>query len=103
MGYRIKYSGPAEREIGQAFEWILSESGSRRLATEWFHKLVAAIDSLQVYPERCPIAPEDDYFEIEVRQLLFGKRRGKYRILFTIADENVVILHVIHGARDMLR
>jgi plasmid stabilization system protein ParE len=38
----------------------------------------------------------------ELRQLLYGKRRGVYRILFEVRDNNVFILRVRHSAQALL-
>lgn len=35
----------------------------------------------------------------EMRQLLYGRHYWKYRILFTIAGDQVLIAHIRHGAR----
>lgn len=53
-------------------------------------------------PERCGLAPENEWFPGELRQLLYGKRRGVYRILFEVRDTTVYILRVRHGARKLL-
>ncbi len=54
-------------------------------------------------PARCPLAPENDEFEEEIRELLYGKRQHRYRILFTIRGETVIVLHIRHGAREHLK
>ncbi len=54
-------------------------------------------------PHRCPLAPENEEFEDEVRQHLYGKRDNKYRILFSIMDAEVQILHIRHGKRRRLK
>jgi plasmid stabilization system protein ParE len=61
-----------------------------------------AIRSLQDNPERCGLAPESEWCPGEIRQLLHGKRKGVYRILFEIRHDAVYILHVRHGAQDLL-
>ncbi|MEG3899622.1 MULTISPECIES: hypothetical protein [unclassified Microcoleus] len=52
-------------------------------------------------PKRCPIARENQYFSKEIRQLLYGKGRNSYRIIFTIAESEDVsavrILHIRHA------
>jgi len=57
-------------------------------------------------PKRCPIARENEYFTNEIRQLLYGKGRNLYRILFTIVEgENIStvrILHIRHAAQQTL-
>jgi hypothetical protein len=60
--------------------------------------LLDKIYTLENLPTRCPIAPENDAFDVEVRQLLFGK----YRILFWIDGRIVRVLHIRHGARRRL-
>jgi hypothetical protein len=61
-----------------------------------------AIDSLKENPERCPLAPEADAFEVAIRQLLYGKRAGIYRILFTVHGSVVRVHHIRHGAQKFL-
>jgi hypothetical protein len=53
-------------------------------------------------PRACSLAPESDYFGREIRQLLYGKRQHKYRILFEIREQTVVVLRVRHGAQRPL-
>ena len=58
-----------------------------------------AIASLATFPKRCPIAPESARFPFEVRQLLYGRKPHVYRILFTIENNTVNVLHIRHGRR----
>jgi plasmid stabilization system protein ParE len=44
-----------------------------------------------------------DLGETEVRQLIYGRRRSRYRVLFTMDEETVTILRVLHGARAPIR
>jgi len=46
----------------------------------WRARLLVKAESLSRWPERCPLAPENDAFPEEVRHLVFGS----YRLLFTI-------------------
>jgi hypothetical protein len=36
-----------------------------------------------------------------VRQLLFGRKPHRYRVLFTVDDDTVIILHIRHGRRHL--
>jgi plasmid stabilization system protein ParE len=48
-----------------------------------------------------------NFFSNEIRQLLYGKGRNSYRILFTIVEgediSTVRILHIRHAAQQTLR
>ncbi len=71
-------------------------------ADEWFKGLMNAIGSLQEKPRRCSLATEHEVFTEEVRQLLYGKARNKYRILFTIREDIVYVLFVRHTSQTLL-
>jgi len=74
------------------------ETGAR-----WFEALEEAVASLSKFPERCSLAPESTAFPYEVRHLLYGHRPHIYRILFTIRDKVVYVLHIRHGRRRVLK
>ncbi len=88
---------PAERDIEEAFRWVAADN--EQAAFRWYNRLLETIHSLEKLPERCPLAPESKYFKGEIRQILHGRRRHKYRILFDIINDKVRVLHVRHGAR----
>jgi plasmid stabilization system protein ParE len=102
MEYRVEISDVALAEIDAAYLYLSSRSPEA--AIRWLRGLEAAINSLSMFPGRCPIAPESEsYPDIEVRQLLYGRGRSVYRILYCVFDREdepeVRILHVRHGAR----
>jgi plasmid stabilization system protein ParE len=102
MAYAVQITARALREIDEALEWLAA--GSRAAAARWYEKLMEAVRSLEDQSERCGLAPEDEWYEGgELRQMLYGKRRGIYRILFEIREDTVYILRVRHGAQDLLK
>jgi hypothetical protein len=60
------------------------------------------IATLQEKPQRCILAVEHEIFPEEVRQLLFGKSKNIYRVLFAIRDTTVYVLYVRHSAQAPL-
>lgn len=101
MKYKIIIESPAIEDMERALSWIVSRS--RASAIRWYRDLVEAIKTLETFPKRCSLAPENEAFQEEIRQLLYGKRRGVYRVLFTIQGRNVHILHVRHCAQGRLK
>ena len=95
--WRVVIERSAEQDIEQAYLWLTERAPDA--AARWFNGISNTIASLQTFPERCPLAPEADFFQPEIRQILHGRRHHKYRILFTIGERAVHILHVRHGAR----
>lgn len=99
--YHIILQPEAYAGMERAYTYIEQESLDS--AHQWAAGLMDAIDSLKTFPARCPIAPESRYFAQEIRQLLYGKGRSRYRILFTIKGDAVSVLHIRHGAQDTLK
>ncbi|MBW4614718.1 MAG: type II toxin-antitoxin system RelE/ParE family toxin [Desmonostoc vinosum HA7617-LM4] len=105
MKYPIEISSVAEAEADNAFLRLSQVTSSTR-ANQWYSGLLQAIESLSQMPKRCPLAQENQYFSQEIRQLLYGKGRNSYRILFTIVGEEEVptvrILHIRHATQQTL-
>jgi plasmid stabilization system protein ParE len=87
----------AEAELESAYLWLQDRNPEAGAA--WYNGVVDAMLTLETFPERCPVAPEADVFDHEIRQLLYGRRQHAYRIIFDISGQTVRILHVRHGAR----
>lgn len=96
MKFRVIIQPEAEAEVAEAFEYI--ESRSPDNAARWLKGLYASVSTLEQFPTRCGLAPEDRQFKEEIRQLLYGRGRHRYRILFTARGSNVHVVHVRHAA-----
>ena len=88
---------PAQRDIAEAYLWLAARDPDA--AARWFNRIYDTIGSLELFPERCPLAPESQILNAEIRQVFHGRRQHKYRILFTVIEYQVHVLHVRHGAR----
>jgi len=60
------------------------------------------METLTRQPSCCPRAADSDKLPEELRELLYGKRKSKYRIIFAIRNVDVVVLYVHHSARKEL-
>src|SRR6476660_5339118 len=101
MTYRVEVTATALAEIEKAFDWIAERSPAA--AERWRASLLGAVDALAAMPTKYGTAPEDEWYSGELRQMLIGKRRGVYRVLFEIVGDAVYVLRVRHGAQDLLR
>ncbi|HKQ49582.1 MAG TPA: type II toxin-antitoxin system RelE/ParE family toxin [Phycisphaerae bacterium] len=91
--FRVITSPSVEEEINDALVFIAKHSPENAL--KWANQIEDAILSLKEVPERCPLAPESEEFNVAIRHLVIGN----YRVLFTIRGDEVHVLHVRHGAR----
>src|SRR5262245_39552736 len=100
MSFRVEFARRAIREIDEQVDWLAERS--QAAAERWREGLLAVVKSLEENPERCPEAPEAEWYGPGLRQLIHGKKRSAHRVLFEIRGEVVVILRVRHAARDYL-
>ena len=69
-------------------------------AARWLNRFEAALATLASNPQRCGTAPENNAADEEIRQFLFGKRGRVFRALFTIAEDEVRVLHIRRAVMD---
>lgn len=106
MQYRVDISPSALRDAEKSYLRFREQSPEK--AVKWYKGLIEAIYSLENSPARCSIAPETRAFVIEIRQLLYGKNRQQFRILFGLSidsktGEDVVLIYRIrHSAQKYL-
>jgi plasmid stabilization system protein ParE len=97
MNYRVEVAQTAKRNAMEAFEWLRERSPVH--ATRWFNGLAEAVAGLAVMPKRWGLARERRHFNEEIRQALYGRRGGVYRILFVVRVDVVHVIHIRHAAR----
>jgi plasmid stabilization system protein ParE len=97
MIFQVEITSIAEAQIEVAYRWYRERNPE--FSDRWFRELMNAIATLQDKPQRCTLAVEHKIFPEEVRQLLHGKSKNVYRVLFTIRDMTVYVLYIRHSAQ----
>jgi toxin ParE1/3/4 len=98
MAYRVELAARAVRDLREIYRAINALESQQ--ARTWFIGLEAAVLSLEKFPARCPVTPEDE----TLRHCLYGDKPYVYRIIFEIEDpERIVrVMSIRHGARRPL-
>lgn len=102
MLYQVSYTTKAVADINSILEWFDAQS-AKEAGDRWFIELHAKIETLEHQPQRYSIVPELSMPEVELRELLFGKRANKFRVIFRIHHDRVFVLRIWHGARDQIK
>jgi hypothetical protein len=98
--YRLLYQPSAAEELDQAIKWSFEHYPNT--AGIWCGELLSAIEALRHDPERHPLARENDFFTVTIRQLVHGSGKSVYRILYTVEDDTVRILHIRFPGQPLL-
>ena len=94
MDLAVILTPQAQEDFLQIVAWIAHDAPLN--AARFDDRLENAILSLKKYPDRCPLAPENEDSIETIRHLIVGT----YRIIFWHTDQSVYILHIRHAARE---
>jgi len=97
MTYKLIVQPCALADLDKAYQWIKAQSPEN--AASWLNCFLEALSTLEQFPRRCAVAPESKHVGLAIRQLLYGRRAGVYRALFTIRGREIHVLHIRHAAR----
>jgi plasmid stabilization system protein ParE len=86
LRYAVNVTGPAEKDIQEAYGWLHAEFPEA--AERWFEGIFEAIYGLESFPLRCSLAPESSDHQEQIRQLIYAS----HRILFAVRSQKVIIL-----------
>ncbi len=101
MPHVVRITPRAQAELKETLAWL--HQRSPQAAANWHARLLVKVQTLEQAPERCPLADEAAELGIELRELLFGKRSGVFRIVFTIDRDVVTVLRIRRASRDRLQ
>jgi len=88
--YRVIIEESAQADVQDSYAWGLRVWG-RAQAQRWARALRdATMNQRATVPTGFPLAPENEGFREEIRQMVVGR----YRVLFTIQGRTVHVLHV---------
>lgn len=101
--YKVRLTEPAEMEADTAYLGRIHYG--LQTAQHWYAGLIQALNSLSQFPGRCQFAPESEALGGGIRQMLYGKGRNVYRVLYRVIEptENeagiVRVLHIRHASQ----
>lgn len=88
--YDVVFEDSAQTDVRGSYDWGCRVWGKKE-AQRWVRELRTAVSrQLSLIPGGFPLAPENDAFSEEIRQMIVGR----YRVLFTIKNRKVHVLHV---------
>ena len=92
--YKINIAPEAAKEIEDIYLYIADDSPNN--AAKWYFAIHDKIQALTDFPESCPVAYEDRFYDFQIRNLIFGN----YRVIYRIQKDIIQILHVKHTAQQ---
>lgn len=91
--YQVNFSQQAQNDLERIFYYISDDSTNN--AANFVLQLEKKVYSLEIFPDRHPLIPENEFFGTDYRHLIYRN----YRIVYRIVEKSVFILRIFHGAK----
>ncbi len=79
MAFRVEIQPQALEDLDAIAVYIRAKE-TFEAAQKWFDGIMLAIATLKEMPARCPVAPESEELDREVRVLLYGRKNRRYKV-----------------------
>ena len=93
MAFRIVWTDHAWADLDQIADYIAK--GSKAYASGFVRQIIARADTLELFPFAGAIVPEIDRDDIRESFI------KKYRMIYQVVTNEVRVLAVVHGAREL--
>jgi plasmid stabilization system protein ParE len=82
MKFQVVVTARAKQNLRDAYSWAAERAP--HTAALWLQRFERELQTLADSPDRFQLAHENAFVEPEIRQMIFGRRQGAYRVLFTV-------------------
>lgn len=102
MAFEVFFTRRANRDVDEKENW-LARLGTQAV-TRWRARLFHAVEKLEFDALCYPRIDEADELGLDLREVLFGRRRHVYRVIFLVNEKDRVVLiyRIRHSAQDRL-
>ncbi len=91
--YEVRITQHAQNDLQQIFDYIAADNPKN--AANFVSQLEKKLYSLNAFPARHMLIPENEFFGTDYRHLI----HRKYRIIYRITEHVVFILRIVHGTK----
>lgn len=95
--YKVTISEDAKADLLSIYHYVRDELCAPKAADNLLEQLSKSMLSLSIFPERCSIIEGLTKKGYTFRQLIIKR----YRIIYHVLDNEVVIVGVVYGSRHM--
>jgi len=92
--YNVTVLPIAREDIAEIYYYIALDNQDAALKVT--DNIMDEIDTLEQFPNRCPLVPENALAKQGYRMLVVGN----YIVFFKVLESDVLIYRVLHGKRD---
>jgi len=91
--YQVNVTQQSQNDLEHIFYYIADDSVNN--AANFVLQLEKKIYSLEIFPDRYPLIPENRFFGTDYRHLIYKK----YRIIYRYTEKSVFVLRIVHSTK----
>lgn len=91
--FQVEITQSAEEDLEEIWTYIAEDNPEA--ADRFVLNLEEKAQTLEQFPQRCPLIPENEFLGRRYRHLILDR----YRVVFRISKETVFVLRIVHGSR----
>lgn len=95
--YNVKITNKALGDMEAIYDYIADSLKVPDTAMKQYDRIADAVESLQVFPERCKLFDSQPEHDSGMRQLLVDN----YSVIYVVEVDRVVVLRVLYSASDI--
>lgn len=100
MTFHVNITARARRDVEGVVDAIRTKAPLN--AARWHARIRSSYNRLKYLPTRFGRCDDFAEFGLEIREYVFGKRQGAFRVVYFIDGQTVHIMRVIHASHGPL-
>lgn len=104
MNYYLQITDEAADLLFSIARWYAETSQSLEVAEAWYDGFLDKLDQLEREPLLGKLAPENNLFDFELREIHYGSgRQLTHRALYRVVGQRIEVLSIRHLAQQPLK
>lgn len=95
--YDVRITDKALQDMQRIYEYIATVFKEPDIAMKQYDRIANAIESLNIFPERCKLFNSQPECNLGMRQILIDN----YSAIYVIDNDSVIVLRVLHSSSDI--
>lgn len=96
--YHVQITEKALSDMGAIYDYVAGKLQAPETAMRQYNRIAEAIESLELFPNRCQLFDTQPERDMGLRRLLIDN----YSVIYVTNEDSVTVLRVLYSSSDLL-